>query len=220
MAKEIDDLVRVMLVDDHAVVRAGYKRFIETDKKLRIVAEAGTGEEAYKQLSQINVDVVILDLSMPGQGGFETLRRIINRYPKQKVIIFSMHENPSIAKQALQIGAAGYLTKSMDPENIISAIHDCWKGRIPIDDNVANRMNDLDARGQPHTALLPREFEVFLLLSAGESVERICSKLNMSSRTVFNYQTTIRKKMNLHTHIEFNQYAIRNGLIQDTVNNY
>ena len=220
MGKELDDTVRVMLVDDHAVVRAGYKRFIETDKKLRVVAEASTGEEAYKQLSQINVDVIILDLSMPGQGGFETLRRVINRYPKQKVLIFSMHENPSIAKQALQIGAVGYLTKSMDPENIISAIHDCWRGHIPVDENVAKGMNDLDTRGQPHTTLLPREFEVFLLLSAGESVDSICNKLNMSSRTVFNYQTTIRKKMNLHTHIEFNQYAILNGLIQHTVNNY
>ena len=220
MEKELDDVIRVMLVDDHAVVRAGYKRFIETDKKLRVVAEARTGEEAYRQLSQINVDVIILDLSMPGQGGFETMRRIINRYPKQKVLIFSMHENPSIAKQALQIGAVGYLTKSMNPEKIISAIHDCWKGHIPIDENVANGMSDLDARGQPHTALLPREFEVFLLLSAGESVDNICNRLNMSSRTVFNYQTTIRKKMNLHTHIEFNQYAIRNGLIQHTVNNY
>ena len=134
---ESDAVIRVMLVDDHAVVRAGYKRFIETDEKIRIVAEASTGEEAYTQLARIDVDVIILDLSMPGQGGFETLRRIINRHPKKKVLIFSMHENPSIARQALQIGASGYLTKSMDPEKIIVAIHEVWRGGTPIEEGIA-----------------------------------------------------------------------------------
>ncbi len=217
---ESDAVIRVMLVDDHAVVRAGYKRFIETDDKIRIVAEASTGEEAYTQLARIDVDVIILDLSMPGQGGFETLRRIMNRYAKKKVLIFSMHENPSIARQALQIGASGYLTKSMDPEKIILAIHEVWRGGTPIEESIAKGITELDARGDPHTGLLPREFEVFLLLSAGDSVDNICKKLNMSSRTVFNYQTTIRKKMNLHTHIEFNRYAIQRGLIPNTVNTY
>ena len=217
---ETDVVIRVMLVDDHAVVRAGYKRFIETDDKIRIVSEASTGEEAYTQLARIDVDVIILDLSMPGQGGFETLRRIINRYAKKKVLIFSMHENPSIARQALQIGASGYLTKSMDPEKIILAIHEVWIGGTPIEESIAKGITELDARGDPHTGLLPREFEVFLLLSAGDSVDNICKKLNMSSRTVFNYQTTIRKKMNLHTHIEFNRYAIQRGLITNTVNSY
>ena len=213
-------LIRVMLVDDHAVVRAGYKRFIETDNKIRVVAEASTGEEAYAQLASMELDIIILDLSMPGQGGFETLRRMMRRHPKQKVLIFSMHENASIARQALQIGASGYLTKSMNPEKIIQAIHEAWEGRIPIEENIARGMAELDARGSPHTELLPREFEVFLLLSSGESVDHICKKLNMSSRTVFNYQTTIRKKMNLHTTIEFNRYAMQHKLIPETVNTY
>lgn len=217
---EKDTVIRVMLVDDHAVVRAGYKRFIETDTRIRIVAEASTGEEAYIQLTRIDVDVVILDLSMPGQGGFETLRRIMNRHPKQKVLIFSMHENPSIARQALQIGASGYLTKSMNPEKIILAIHEVWKGSTPIEENIAREITELDTRGEPHMKLLPREFEIFLLLSAGDSVEHICKKLNMSSRTVFNYQTTIRKKMELHTSIEFNRYAIQHKLIPDVMNSY
>lgn len=210
---DVDKVIRVMLVDDHAVVRAGYKRFIETDSKLRVSAEASSGEEAYQLLNHTDVDVIILDLSMPGQGGFETLRRIINRYPKQKVIIFSMHENASVAKQALQIGAAGYLTKSMNPEKIILAIHDCWRGAVPVEEEVARGIAALDEGTTPHTMLLPREFEVFLLLSNGESVDQVCKRLNMSARTVFNYQTTIRKKMGLHTQIEFNRYAVRHGLI-------
>jgi two-component system invasion response regulator UvrY len=113
----------VILVDDHAVVRAGYKRYIELDERLSVVGEASTGEEAYALLEQLSADVVVMDLSMPGQGGFESLRRILNRYPQQKVLIFSMHENASIANQALRLGAVGYLTKSMAPDQIIAAIH-------------------------------------------------------------------------------------------------
>ena len=217
---ENQTLLRVMLADDHAVVRAGYKRFIETDDSIRVVAEASTGEEVYFQLARIDVDLLILDLSMPGQGGFETLRRIMNRHPRQKVLIFSMHENPSIARQALQIGALGYLTKSIAPEKMIQAIHEVGRGKISIDENIAKGIAELESKGDPHIDLLPREFEVFLLLSAGESIENICKKLNVSSRTAFNYQTTIRKKMNLHTHIEFNRYAIQRGLIPNTVNTY
>ena len=104
-----NQIIRVMLVDDHAVVRAGYKRFIELNPEIRVTAEATTGEEAYELIKQIQVDVVILDLSMPGQGGFETLRKIMNRFPKQKVLVFTMHENASTANQVLKIGASGYL---------------------------------------------------------------------------------------------------------------
>ena len=217
---ENTNVLRVMLADDHAVVRAGYKRFIETDDGIRVVAEANTGEEVYFQLARIDVDLLILDLSMPGQGGFETLRRVMNRHPKQKVLIFSMHENPSIARQAIQIGARGYITKSIAPEKMIQAIHEVCRGKISVEENIAKGITELESRGEPHSELLPREFEVFLLLSTGESIENICKKLNVSTRTAFNYQTTIRKKMNLHTQIEFNHYAIQRGLIPNTVNSY
>ena len=113
-----------MLVDDHAVVRAGYKRFIELDPLLKVIAEASSGEEAYSLLESRSVDVIIMDLSMPGQGGFETLRRLLNRFPQQKILIFTMHENASIAYQAVKLGASGYLTKSMEPDLIVQAIHE------------------------------------------------------------------------------------------------
>ena len=202
-----------MLVDDHAVVRAGYKRFIELDKEIRVVAEASTGEEAYQLLVQLDTDIVILDLMMPGQGGFEALRRITNRYPKQKILIFSMHENASIARQALMIGAAGYLTKSMNPEKIVKAIHIASSGGTPIEENIALSLVPLSENRFSHNELLPREFEVFLLLASGKTVHEISQKLNMSTRTVFNYQTTIRKKMKLHTEMEFYRYAISQNLI-------
>jgi DNA-binding NarL/FixJ family response regulator len=156
--------VSVMLVDDHAVVRAGYKRFIELDPLLKVIAEASSGEEAYTFLESNPVDVIIMDLSMPGQGGFETLRRLLNRFPQQKILIFTMHENASIANQALTLGASGYLTKSMEPDLIVQAIHDVMSGGTPIAKAIAEGLKDLTENRLPHMELLPREFEIFICL--------------------------------------------------------
>lgn len=205
--------LHIMLVDDHAVVRAGYKRFIELDPLLQVVAEASTGEEAYGLLETTRIDVVIMDLSMPGQGGFETLRRVMNRFPQQKVLIFSMHENASIAKQALQLGACGYLTKSMQPELIVRAIHDVLGGATPVADSIAEALRDLSDNKLPHLELLPREFEIFIRLASGESIEQISDKLHLSPKTAANYQASIRKKLNLNSTLDLYQYARQHGLL-------
>lgn len=203
----------ILLVDDHAVVRAGYKRYIELDPQLQVVAEASTGEEAYALLDRQQADVVIMDLSMPGQGGFESLRRILNRFPGQKVLIFSMHENASVANQALRLGAAGYLTKSMAPDEIIDAIHDVMRGGHPVAPSLQAALKELSAPDLPHNGLLPREFEVLVLLAAGESIDSISSRLHLSPKTASNYQTNIRKKLGVSSSIELQQYARRHGLI-------
>lgn len=202
-----------MLVDDHAVVRAGYKRFIELDPLLQVAAEASTGEEAYTQLETTKIDVVIMDLSMPGQGGFETLRRIMNRFPQQKVLIFTMHENASVAKQALQLGASGYLTKSMQPELIVRAIHDVLAGATPVADSIAEALQDLHDNKLPHLELLPREFEIFIRLANGDSIEQISDSLHLSPKTAANYQASIRKKLNLNSTLDLYQYAREHGLL-------
>lgn len=207
-------VIRLMLVDDHAVVRSGYRRFLELEPDIRVVAEASCGEEAYALLERVDVDVLMLDLAMPGQGGFETLRKISIRYPKQRVLIFTMHENTSIARQAMHLGARGYLTKSMGPELVVQAIRAASRGGMPIEPQIAAALRKIDAGGMPHDLLLPREFEVFLLLAAGDSIEAIGRRLNMSTRTAYNYQAIIRKKMQLQNQIEFNRYAIRHGLIE------
>lgn len=205
--------VAILLVDDHAVVRAGYKRYIELDPLLQVVAEASTGEEAYALLEQQPADVVIMDLSMPGQGGFESLRRILNRYPAQKVLIFSMHENASVANQALRLGAAGYLTKSMAPDEIVAAIHDVMRGGQPVAAALQPALKELAAPVLPHHDLLPREFEVLVLLAAGESIDSISSRLHLSPKTASNYQTNIRKKLGVGSAFELQQYARTHGLI-------
>ena len=208
-----DRTLQIMLVDDHAVVRAGYKRFIELDPALRVIAEASTGEEAYSKLESTQVDVLIMDLSMPGQGGFESLRRIMNRFPGQKVLIFSMHENASVANQALQLGASGYLTKSMEPELIVQAIHDVMAGMTPIANDIASAIHELNESQLPHKELLPREFEIFIRLASGESIDYISENLHLSQKTAANYQATIRKKLGLNSTLELHQYAREHGLI-------
>ncbi len=203
----------IMLVDDHAVVRAGYKRYIELDPQLVVEAEAATGEEAYALLDRQPADVVIMDLSMPGQGGFETLRRILNRYPSQKVLIFSMHENASIANQALRLGACGYLTKSMAPDQIIAAIHDVVRGLKPVAPELQAAMEELNSPNLPHNELLPREFEVLVLLASGENIDSISARLHLSPKTASNYQTNIRKKLGVSSAMELQRYAKEHGLI-------
>lgn len=208
-------LIQIMLVDDHAVVRAGYKRFIELDPRLKVAAEASTGEEAYALLESVHVDVVIMDLSMPGQGGFETLRRLMNRFPQTRVLIFTMHENASIAKQALQLGASGYLTKSMEPDLIVKAIHDVLGGATPIAESIADALQELNENRPPHLELLPREFEIFIRLANGDSIEQISDQLHLSQKTAANYQASIRRKLNLNSTLELHQYAREHGLLTE-----
>ena len=207
--------VSVMLVDDHAVVRAGYKRFIELDPMLKVIAEASSGEEAYSLLESRSVDVIIMDLSMPGQGGFETLRRLLNRFPQQKILIFTMHENASIANQALTLGASGYLTKSMEPDLIVQAIHEVMSGGTPIAKAIAEGLKDLGENRLPHMELLPREFEIFICLANGESIEQISDKLHLSPKTAANYQASIRKKLNANSTLDVYQYAKEHGLLSN-----
>ena len=205
--------ISVMLLDDHAVVRAGYKRFIERDPLLQVIAEASTDEEAYTLLDSNPVDVVIMDLSMPGQDGFETLRRLRNRFPRQKIVIFTIHENPATANQVVKLGASCYLTKSMEPDLIVQAVHEVMAGCMPITNPVAEDLNDRNKKQFPHMQLLPREFEIFICLAKNESIKQISDKLQLSEKTTANYQTAIRKKLNAKSTLNVYQYAQKHGLL-------
>jgi DNA-binding NarL/FixJ family response regulator len=206
------DTVRVLLVDDHAVVRAGYKRYLELDPTLQVVGEADSGELAYGMLAQTPADVVVMDLSMPGQGGLESMRRIMQRYPEQRVLVFTMHENAALALQALRAGASGYLTKSMPPERMVDAIHQVMRGEKPISDDLVSAVAEAEKESPPHLQLAPREFEIFRLLANGKTVDDIGQRLHLGTKTVANYQSSIRQKLGVYTPIELHQYAKRHGL--------
>jgi DNA-binding NarL/FixJ family response regulator len=206
------DIVRVLLVDDHAVVRAGYKRYLELDPTLQVVGEADSGELAYGMLAQTPADVVVMDLSMPGQGGLESMRRIMQRYPAQRALVFTMHENAALALQALRAGASGYLTKSMPPERMVEAIHQVMRGEKPISDDLASAVAEAEKENPPHLQLAPREFEIFRLLANGQTVDEIGQRLHLGTKTVANYQSSIRQKLGVYTPIELHQYAKRHGL--------
>ena len=204
--------IKVMLVDDHAVVRAGYKRYLELDTQIEVVGEAENGEQAYALLSELTADVIVMDLSMPGRGGLESIRHILQRYPEQRILVFTMHENAALAAQALRAGAKGYLTKSVSPDLIVDAIHQIMQGGQPIDADLAAAIKQSELESAPHLQLAPREFEIFRLLANGQSVDEIGQRLHIGVKTVSNYQTTIRQKLGVTTAIELHQYARQHGL--------
>lgn len=206
--------LRVVLADDHAVVRTGYRRLLELEPGVRVVAEFGDCDGAYAWLVSHEADILILDLSMPGRGGLETLCRLKARVPALKVLVFSMYDAPAMVRQAMQAGADGYLTKSSPPDDLIAAVLELWRGGQPLSADAARALGTAETNHQaPHRVLSPREFQVFMLLAGGATVEEIAARLFVSAKTVANYQTAIRHKTGLATAREMYQYARNEGLL-------
>lgn len=208
--------IRVMLVDDHAVVRAGVRRLLEQDEKFTVVAEAETGERAYQIFGEHLPDITVLDLSMPGMGGMETIKRIVARYPTAKVLVLSMHENAAFASQALKAGAKGYLAKSGLAEELSNAIQWVMTGQTYLGSEISNKiaLQMHDAQGDPMQVLSAREFEIFRMLVDGVELSTIATTLNISLKTVANYQTVIKQKLGVNSPVEMVRLAIRCGLIE------
>ncbi len=208
--------VRILLVDDHAVVRAGYRRFLETEPDYRVVAEASSGEEAYTLLQSNQPDVVVLDLSMPGRGGLSTLRRIKLRWPLLAVLVCSMHDNLAFALQAMRAGANGYVTKSSDPAFMVTAVRRVLTGTPVMSPDVALKLasaSTLDSE-QPTLGLSVREFEIFRLIAAGRSHDEIADLLCVSAKTVANNHSLIKQKLGVNTDIELFQLAVGCGAVE------
>jgi two-component system, NarL family, invasion response regulator UvrY len=204
-----------MLVDDHAVVRAGVRRLIEQDGHYLVVAEAESGESAYQQYGEQLPNIVLMDLSMPGMGGMEAIARIIARYPAAKILVLSMHENAAFASQALKAGAMGYLAKNGLADELLSALESIAKGRTYINSKIADKITQqfLQHETSGLEQLSTREFEIFRLLAEGVDSIAIGKKLNISGKTVANYQTSIKQKLGIHNSVELVRLAIRSGLI-------
>ena len=208
--------IRVMLVDDHAVVRVGFRMLLSASPDIEVAAEADSGELAYQQYAEVRPDVVIMDLSMPGMGGIEAVRRLLVRDKAARVLVLSAHEDTAHPKRVLKAGALGYLSKRTAPEELIEAVRAIAAGRIYLDAEIARKLAMRDLTGTPGAveALSEREFAVFLQLVRGQSVHRIAEILSLSPHTVGSHLYNIKQKLGAGNQAELTLIAVRNGLIE------
>ncbi len=208
-------MLRVMLVDDHPVVRKGMRFILEEGLQPAIeVSEAGDGEQALASLAN-PPDVMVLDLSMPGRSGIDLLAEIKHRCPKLPVLIMSLHGEEQFAVRALRAGAAGYLTKSAAPEQLITAFERIVRGGRYISEAVAERLaaSAGGEQGAPHDRLSQREFEVMRGIASGETVGEIAERMHLSAKTVSTYRARLLDKMGMASNAELTRYALQNGLV-------
>ncbi len=210
--------ISVLLVDDHAVVRAGYKAYLSLSDRIGEIYEADRGESACQLVDRQQPDVVVMDLSMPGLGGLESIRRLLNRHPACKVLVFSIHNELVYVTRAIKAGAKGYITKSNAPETLIMAVCTIAEGGTYVDPDLAQLLAVNMAIEQDETAkiksLSPREFDIFCLLASGLSTRQAAENLCLSYKTVCNHSTAIKEKLGVKTMSELTLLASRQGVLK------
>ena len=207
-------MIRVLIADDHPVVRTGYQRLLDQAGDIRVVAEAGDGASAYAAWLEQQPDVLVTDLSMPG-GGLELTRRVLQRSDQARVLIFSMHDSEPLVRRAFEAGARGYLTKASPPECVVDAVHALQGGRRYLSPElpVSWMQRDRDEEGDRLATLSAREFEIFRLLAQGQSPAECALSLKLSAKTVSNHQSAIKDKLGVATSAALAHLAIRHGVI-------
>jgi len=205
----------VMLVDDHSVVRMGFRLLLEGSSDIRVVAEAESGEDAVRRFDETRPDVVVMDISMPGIGGLEAIRRILAREPAARILVLSAHEDAMHARRVLKAGAVGYLTKRSAAEALIQAIHQVNQGKTFLEPEIAQELaiQQLSGARDPLDTLSEKEFKVFLALAQGRSVHEIAEVLSLSPRTVGTHLYNIKQKLGASNSAELALMAIRAGLL-------
>jgi two-component system invasion response regulator UvrY len=207
--------ISVMLVDDHAVVRMGFRLLLEGSPDIRVVAEAESGEDAVRRVQEVKPQVVVMDLSMPGIGGLEALSRILARDPAAKILVLTAHEDAMHAKRVLKAGALGYLSKRSAPEALIQAIRQVMQGRTFLEPAIAQELAVQQVTGErtPVDMLSEKEFKVFLALAKGQSVADIAEVLSLSPRTIGTHLYNIKQKLGASNSAELAIIAMRHGLM-------
>lgn len=201
--------IKVLLVDDHEVVRAGYRRLLKSAPDIAVVGEAGSGEAAYRLVAAEPVDVVVMDLSLPGMSGIEAASRIRRRQPRVRVLMFSVHEEEIFVQRALDAGADGYLTKRAVAQMLVAAVREVAAGRRYLDPSISLA----DGARDTLSRLSRREFEIFRLLAEGNNVHAIAEALFLSPKTVSNHASRLRAKLGAVSGAELTRLAIRRGVI-------
>jgi len=212
-----DAMIRIAIVDDHAMVRAGLRQFFADQSDFQVVAEAANGRDALDIVRKGEVDVIVMDISMPGHSGVDALAAIRARAPDLPVLILSGFAEQHYATTLLRQGASGYLNKDCDPEEIVKAIRTVHRGRKYITAGVAELLAEGlggDTDKLPHESLSERELQVFLRLAKGETVGHIAEGMSLSVKTISTFRTRVMEKMKLESNSDLTYYALKNGLIQ------
>lgn len=209
-------MIRVLLVDDHPVVRSGYRRLLEQTGDIQVIAEAGNAELAYGMFGAQRPDVCVSDLSLPGMGGLELLRKIVACQAGARVLIFSMYDSAQLVRRAFEGGACGFVSKHAAPDNLVAAVRAAQAGQRYLSEDLSpallgHGINDEAAR---LASLSGREFEIFRLLAEGRSSSECAGILNLSVKTVANNQTQIKEKLGVTTSAALVHLALRNGIIE------
>lgn len=210
-------MIRLIIVDDHAIVRHGLKQILALAPDMTVVGEAGSGEELHSVLKRTACDLVLLDMNMPGLAGVDLITRLRGEYPGIPLLILSMHAEGQIASRALKAGASGYLTKDSDPEILVGAIRKVSDGGKFIDPALIETLVfDYSPESRaPHATLSERELQVFLMLASGKTISEIANALYLSIKTVSTHKFRIMRKMDLQTSTDLVRYALRHELIDD-----
>ena len=209
-------MIKVCIVDDHPVVRQGLKEIISNASGMTVVGEAGSGQESLEKLRKSHFDVVVLDISMPGMSGLETLKQIKRTNPKIAVLMLSIYDEELYAVRALRAGAAGYLTKKSAPDELVAAIQKVSLGRKYISSTLAEKLAfnlEADTEKSLHQTLSDREYEVMRMIAQGKTVTEIAGQVFLSPKTISTYRARILEKMRMKNNAELMQYAIMHGLV-------
>ena len=207
----------IMLVDDHAIVREGYRALLQNQPGLKVVAEASDGPEAYRLFKATRPDLVIMDLTMPGFGGVEAIKRIRQWDGGARILVFTMHQNAAYAMQAIRAGAKGYVTKSSPPEALLRAVFDVLRGKIALSADIDHELalSRIGDKPSATDVLTAREFEILRLLLAEKTTEDIADLLHVSPKTIANTRYLIKSKLGAGSDIELVLVALRQGILDD-----
>lgn len=208
-------MIRLLICDDHVIVRQGLKQILADAPDFTVAAEAGDGPEAIRRVRDGDIDVVLLDIALPGRDGLDVLKQLIQEFPKLAVLIVSTYPEKQYALRCLRLGAAGYLNKGADPDELITAIRKVAQGRMFVSPTVAEALAAAmrkDTGQPPHEALSQREYQVFTLIATGKSLSEIAVQLSLSLNTISTYRSRVMEKINTHNDVETALYAVRHQL--------
>lgn len=209
-------MIRILVADDHSVVRKGIMQIISEVEEIKVVGEASNGFQVMEMATPEFCDVVLLDVSMPGKNGLEVLKELKSLYPSINVLMLSMYPEEQYALRALRSGAAGYLTKGSAPDELVAALRKVARGGKYVTGSLAEKLAtsfDLDIEKPRHELLSDREFQVMCLIASGNTISEVASELNLSVKTISTYRTRILEKMGMSNNAEVTHYAIKNGLV-------